>query len=151
MGLLTERAVKTLIYYLMETNLNLHYWLSAFLQMHPIPREGTWDDVSGETFLRTLLTMPVQQAKYSVGRDQMYDHVKGMGVDPRGICQRIMDIRRQMATEFIVDLAEVPEENMSLLKESLTASLEKLMSMPMTEEPDYPEPDLPEPDCPDSS
>lgn len=40
---------------------------------------------------------------------------------------------------------------MSLLKESLTASLEKLMSMPMTEEPDYPEPDLPEPDCPDSS
>lgn len=32
------RAVKTLIYYLMETNLNLHYWLSAFLQMHPIPR-----------------------------------------------------------------------------------------------------------------
>ena len=26
------------------------------------------------------------------GRDQMYDHVKGMGVDPRGICQRIMDV-----------------------------------------------------------
>ncbi len=29
-------------------------------------QEGTWDDVSGETFLRTLLAMPVQEAKYSV-------------------------------------------------------------------------------------
>ncbi len=32
------RATKTLVYYLMETNLNLHYWLSAFLSAHPIPR-----------------------------------------------------------------------------------------------------------------
>lgn len=134
MGLLTERAVKTLLFYLMETNLNLHYWLSAFLAAHPIPRDGAWDDVSGESFLRTLLGMPVQEAKYSVGRSQMYDHVKGMGVDPRSLAQRIMDIRRQMATEFIIDLQDVPEENLLLLRESLSSSLEKLLSLPLHEE-----------------
>lgn len=133
MGLLTERAVKTLLFYLMETNLNLHYWLSAFLAAHPIPREGSWDDVCGETFLRTLLGMPVQEAKYSVGRTQMYDTVKGMGVDPRSLAQRIMDIRRQLAIEFVIDLNEVPEENLLLLRESLSSSLEKLLSLPMTE------------------
>jgi len=105
-----------------ETNLNVHHWLMAFMQKHPIPRvrllllgtvceacraahrvchtvlgmtwlqqtpmhasavhcvrfdkpcpawvqqDGAWDDVSGETFLRTLLTMPIQEAKYSVVR-----------------------------------------------------------------------------------
>lgn len=134
MGLLTERAVKTLLFYLMETNLNLHYWLSAFLAAHPIPRDGAWDDVSGEAFLRTLLRMPVQEAKYSVGRTQMYDTVKGMGVDPRSLAQRIMDIRRQMAIEFIIDLNDVPEENLLLLRESLSSSLEKLLSLPLSDE-----------------
>ena len=29
-----------------------------------LPQTGAWDDVSGETFLRTLLSMPVQAAKF---------------------------------------------------------------------------------------
>ena len=41
----------------------------AFFRAHPIPRDGApWDDISGETFLRTLLIMPIQEAKYSVVR-----------------------------------------------------------------------------------
>lgn len=120
-GLLTERSARTLLFYLQETNLNLYYWLSAFMQAYPIPRvrhscalaqsslaspndcihgsevgkdtsgihilpaalcdavnnwnrcqqfvckqDGAWDDVSGETFLRTLLSMPTQGAKFDV-------------------------------------------------------------------------------------
>lgn len=33
-----HRAARTLLYYLMETNLNYHHWLSAFLKAYPIPR-----------------------------------------------------------------------------------------------------------------
>ena len=29
-------------------------------------QDGAWDDVSGETFLRTLLSMPTQGAKFDV-------------------------------------------------------------------------------------
>ena len=144
----------------METNLNYHHWLLAFIRTYPIPRvwqrykhtkaavtticlsvsighrhclmislfdvqDGAWDDVSGETFLRKLLTMPIQEAKWNVvraspgfmcedmrhscrtssrycanydlklhlqGREEMYDTVAGIGVDPRNIAQRIMDV-----------------------------------------------------------
>lgn len=34
------RAAKTLIYYLMETNLTLHSWMFAYLKANPIPRVG---------------------------------------------------------------------------------------------------------------
>ena len=37
-GLLTERSARTLLYYLQETNLNIYYWLQAFMQAYPIPR-----------------------------------------------------------------------------------------------------------------
>ena len=33
--------------------------------MMPWLQEGVWDDVSGETFLRKLLSMPVESAKYN--------------------------------------------------------------------------------------
>lgn len=32
---------------------------------HPIPRDGAWDDVSGESFLRLLLSMPIEHATYT--------------------------------------------------------------------------------------
>lgn len=32
------RAARTLLYYLMETNLNVHHWLLAFMRAYPIPR-----------------------------------------------------------------------------------------------------------------
>jgi hypothetical protein len=97
------RAARTLLYYLMETNLNYHHWLLAFIRTYPIPRvcqccmhmeaalhrsvavsnwpssllddkpvlnsqDGAWDDVSGESFIRKLLTMPIQEAKWNVVR-----------------------------------------------------------------------------------
>ncbi len=37
-GLLTERSARTLLYYLQETNLNVFYWLQAYMQAYPIPR-----------------------------------------------------------------------------------------------------------------
>ena len=37
-GLLTERSARTLLYYLQETNLNVYYWLQAYMQAYPIPR-----------------------------------------------------------------------------------------------------------------
>lgn len=135
-GLLTERSAKTLAHYLMETNLNVYHWLLAYIAQYPIPRDGTWDDVSGETFLRTLLTMPVQPAKFMTGRTSMYDNIKETGVDPRSIAQRIMEIRKQLAMEWMSDLGGVPEENASLLRESLTSSLEKMWTAPATSSDD---------------
>lgn len=166
-------------------NLNHYHWLIAYERANEIPRDGAWEDVSGQTFLRTLLSMPIGPAKYDVGRPAMCasrewkqrwteslvqvssqplprketrfmsffsflstflshslthplfsppllslssfktpdDHVKGMGVDPRSMAQRIMDIRSQLAKEWIEDLADVSEENALLLRETAAASL----------------------------
>lgn len=122
-GLLTDRATRTLIYYLSETNVHTMHWLSTFLKNNPIPRDGAWDDVSGETFLRTLMSMPPEEAKYDVGRDALFDNIGSLTVDPRQMAQRIMDIRVQVAQEFTQDLLNVQQENADLLRESLVASL----------------------------
>ena len=37
-GLLTERAAKTLLYYLSETNLNVYHWFGVYIKENPIPR-----------------------------------------------------------------------------------------------------------------
>jgi hypothetical protein len=29
------------------------------------PQQGSWDEVSGEAFLRKLLSMPIEEAKYN--------------------------------------------------------------------------------------
>ena len=60
---------------------------------NPIPSDGGWDDVSGETFLRTMLALPIGPAKFETGRDPMYDCVVASGVNPRSMAQRIMDVR----------------------------------------------------------
>jgi hypothetical protein len=39
----------------------------------------------------------------------MYDCVTGCGVDPRSLAGRIMDIRSQLASEFVQDLKNVAE------------------------------------------
>ena len=41
-------------------------------------------------------------------------------------------IRKQLASEFTSDLKGVGEENASLLRESLSSSLEKMFSAPVT-------------------
>ena len=123
-GLLTQRAVRTLATYLAETNLNTYHWLVAFERAHPIPRDtGTWEDVSGQTFLRTMLTMPIGPAKFDTGREAMYDHAVPTGVDPRAMAQRVMAIRSQIAGEWVSDLGGVSEENALLLREAAAASL----------------------------
>ena len=94
------RAAKTLLYYFQETNVNYHHWLGDYIKQHPIPRDGKWDDVSGETFLRTLLTGGLTEAKAQVTED-MFSCVRGLGIDPRVIAQRVMEIRKALAAEFI--------------------------------------------------
>ncbi|GBF89839.1 hypothetical protein Rsub_02543 [Raphidocelis subcapitata] len=122
-GLLTERAAKTLMIYLMELNPTHYSWLVEFYKVNPIPKVGTWDDVSGEAFLRKLLSMPIEAAIFKTGREDLYSNVKPMGVDPRNLAMRILDIRSQLAKEFIQDLSEVAEENSTLMRETLKTSL----------------------------
>ena len=129
-GLLTQRATRTLATYLSEMNLNHYHWLIAYERSNEIPRDGAWEDVSGQTFLRNMLSMPIGEAKYDVGRPAMYDHVKGMGVDPRSMAQRIMDIRSQLAREWVEDLSDVSEENALLLRETAAASLRTIAEHP---------------------
>jgi hypothetical protein len=111
MGLLTVRAAKTLAQYLTETNVDLHNWWAAYLEAHPVPRNmGDWDEISGDAFLRGLLTMPPP-------------HGPSGGVQPREMAVRVMDIRKELAREFREDLEGVADDNSELLRETLTASL----------------------------
>lgn len=127
-GLLTHRAAKTLEFYFMETNLNYHHWLKEYIRQNPIPSSGSWDDVSGEMFLRRLMTQGVTEAKAQVA-DPMFSCVKGLGIDPRSIAHRIMEIRKALAEEFIQDLQNVAEENAILMRESAMLSLSALESV----------------------
>lgn len=56
------RAARTLSYYLSETTPVVHQWLNQYIHEHPIPRDGSWDDISGDTFLRGLLKTPPELA-----------------------------------------------------------------------------------------
>ena len=40
-GLLTERATRTLLYYLTETNQHVYHWLIVYIRDNPIPRVCT--------------------------------------------------------------------------------------------------------------
>lgn len=134
-GLLTLRAAKTLEYYFMETNLTYHHWLSEYIRRNPIPLEGSWDAVSGEEFLRKLLTEGVDATSYKGGvRDPLFSCVGTIGVDPRAIGQRVMDIRSALAKEFIQDLQNVAEENAVLMRECAMMSLSALDSLESDEE-----------------
>lgn len=76
--------------------------LQEYIRQNPIPLEGNWDTVSGEEFLRKLLTEGVDTTRYKGGvRDPLFSCVGTIGVDPRAIGQRIMDIRSALAKEFI--------------------------------------------------
>lgn len=60
----------------------------------PWVQEGHWADVSGETFLRKLLGSPLEMTKFDFnGRPEMFSCAAPIGVDPRQIAQRIMEIR----------------------------------------------------------
>jgi len=122
-GLLTIRAVHTLLHYTMETNQQLHHWIRDFYNQNPIPIKGSWEDVSGDTFLRKLLQSPLAHAGAGNGIDPLYDCCVPIGVDPRSVANRILDIRTILAKEWAEDLKQVTEENGELLKESLLGSL----------------------------
>ncbi|CAD7700439.1 unnamed protein product [Ostreobium quekettii] len=128
-GLLTDRAARTLLRYLMETNMHVYQWLMNYMNKNPIPYSGnaSWDEVSGEAFLRRLLAMGVRPTRYNTGQDPMFDAFGEVGVDPRNLAQRILEIRSHLASEFTQDLQMISEENAYLLKETLMASLEKSM------------------------
>jgi len=122
LGLLTFRAARTLVVYLQETNIIVSEWLLNYMRENSIPASGAWEDVSGDTFIRKLLTMPLESTKLEVNRDSLYDNRATIGVDPRSIAQRIMDIRTQLADEFMQDLKTVKEDNNTLLRETIAAS-----------------------------
>lgn len=72
------RAARTLLYYFFEMNPTLYGWFTQYLKEHKIPKEGSWDDISGETFLRELLMTPIEETNWGkqvVRADEMYDHI----------------------------------------------------------------------------
>lgn len=132
MGLLTERAAKTLLFYFSELNPTLMQWLEYFMKAHPIPQEGHWEDVCGDTFLRKLLSMPVEETRWNFyGRESMYAKSSPLGVDPRQIAQRIMEIRAQIAREWVQELQLVSEENALLIRETVASAFAQSGSMPV--------------------
>ena len=52
LGLLTERAARTLLFYCSETNQHLYHWLNEYIKQNPIPRNGQYQDISGESLAR---------------------------------------------------------------------------------------------------
>eukprot|EP00898_Chlorokybus_atmophyticus_P002920 jgi/Chlat1/3629/Chrsp237S03615 len=113
MGLLTERAAKTLLYYTSETNQQLYSWMLNYIKDNPIPRTGSWEDISGQAFLDKMLFMLPEHLPHPFGIDE------GMVVDPRSIAQRIMEIRVHLAKEFTQDLKMVKEENSEMLRRTI--------------------------------
>lgn len=130
-GMLTDRASKTLLFYCSETNQNLYRWLYEYIKENPIPTRGTWEDVSGETFLRKLLIMPVNldvKTSYGLGVDPMYDCSQSLSVDPRQVARRLMEIRIQLANEWKEDLELIREENTDLMRDAMMSALPKLIT-----------------------
>lgn len=124
MGILTDRATRTLEHSLQDNNPALHVWLSLYLQQNSIPKDGNWSDVSGENFLRTLLTQPIEDISGSFSDEEpQFANASPIGGDPRLVAQRIMDYRHAIAKEWIEELKAVQEENKLLLSESLMSSL----------------------------
>ena len=135
-GLLTQRACRTLLFYCSETNQHMYHWLNAFIKENPIPREGKVEDISGETFLMTLMQQPPEQARAQPWLDPIFDCSKPLTVDPRQVAQRLMDIRVAIAKEFQEDLNRIEEENMEMLRQSLMVSLEaQATSHPVVPDP----------------
>jgi hypothetical protein len=57
-------------------------------------QDGNWSDVSGENFLRTLLTRPVEEISGSFSDEEPQFAVSSpVGGDPRQTAQRVMDLR----------------------------------------------------------
>lgn len=125
MGLLTERAARTLAYYLMETNVHLYNWWMAYLEANPpVGRKGGWEESRGDAFLKKLLSMPSAEVAWSMNRPEVFNIVKHLDINPRELATRVMDIRCALAKEFMKDLADVgSEENLVLLRETLMDSL----------------------------
>jgi len=123
-GILTERACKTLLYYCSETNQNLYRWLYDYMKHHPIPLRGSWEDVSGERFLRSLLAEGVDydvKTTRGMGMDPLFDCSRSLTVDPTQVASRILDIRALLAKEWQEDLGAIQEENLNMLREEILA------------------------------
>ena len=99
-------------------------------------QNGNWDDVSGETFLRELLATPTEETSWgsTVGVDNLYNCTGRLLVDPRNIAQRIMEIRSQIAKEWIEELKSVSEENALLMRETVLSSF-SMDDLPVAESP----------------
>ena len=69
--------------------------------------------------------MPVEETNWGqqTGRNPMYDNTRPIGVDPRNLAQRVMEIRTQIAKEWREELAGIGDENVTLMKETLFSSL----------------------------
>lgn len=113
-----------MIIYLQETNVVACQWLMTFMNANPITLSGSWEEISGDAFLKKLLSMPVQEHRFQNGCEDIHNNFSAIAVDPRSIAQRILEVRAQLAKELIQDVALVPEDNDLLLQQSLLASLE---------------------------
>ena len=108
------------------------------MKEHKIPKDdGSWDDISGETFLRELLNSSVEKTRWgeTVGVENLFDCTGSILVNPRDIAQRIMDIRSQIAKEWIEELKGVSEENALLMRETVLSSF-SMKDLPVAEKPE---------------
>ncbi|KAG1667239.1 hypothetical protein FOA52_009804 [Chlamydomonas sp. UWO 241] len=131
LGVLTARATRTLTVYLQETNQALGHWLMRFQSENPITLSGTWEEISGDSFVRKLLSMPIEEAHWGVGVGMGGSAPPGSGicVDPRSIAQRILQIRAQLAREVAQDLRLVQDDNDEFLRVAERTALERSLAM----------------------
>ena len=79
---------------------------------------------------------PAVEASAQPFLDPLFDCSQKLTVDPRQVAQRIMDIRVALSKEFREDLDRIEEENMEMLRQSLTISLEaQAISHPVVPDP----------------
>lgn len=83
-GVLTARASRTLVLYMQEAKEEeACQWLTTFINENPITLSGTWEDISGDTFLRKMLATAAAEPVLTVGSDEV-DRSSGSGRAERG-------------------------------------------------------------------
>lgn len=67
------------------------------------------------------------------GVDSLYDCTGRLIVDPRNVAQRILEIRSQIAKEWIEELKSVSEENALIMRETVVSSF-SMENIPVVED-----------------
>ena len=119
MKLLTIQALKTCLFYLMETNGELHLYLNNYIAQNPLT-----DDV--DEWLVELAAAPLTKVESKMNaRVPTIEslQLKFREVSPRDVVERVLSFQAELAKEFCKSLEKLGVENAKILRKALERTL----------------------------